>query len=360
MPRWYGCPQTNPEGRLPQSTSSPPVRPTALQPDSARPVSRGGEGSLWVFAGQGSQQPHMGNGLADAPALFERVRRAVGFDLANVCTVDHTPRWDQPVLQAAILTVATASARACRSRGSRPGAVLGHSFGDYAALVVAESLSFDDAIRLAVTRGQAMADLANGSTAMAAVIGATNEAVAEVCEDLLRSGLSVHVASYNSPGQTVLGGTREALAIAARRMRAVGATRMRTLSVPFAAHTPHMKTVQERLARALEGVHVDPPSVPFYSSVTGHQVRRPDELRDLLVRSVTEPVQFRQATVRALSDGYDKVLEVGSDWPPRLLGFINEICRRDLPEWLPPFLCSMAADSDAPDGRPFTPRQERC
>ncbi|MFD9466396.1 ACP S-malonyltransferase [Streptomyces sp. NPDC060027] len=353
MSHWYGRPRIDPEGQPPQSTSYAAVTSTTSPTDTGSTAGRGEKGSLWVFAGQGSQQPHMGAGLSAAPALFERVHTAVGLDLAKVCTFEDTPRWDQPVVQAAILTIATASAQVCRSRGGRPGAVLGHSFGEYAALVVAKSLSFDDAIRLAVARGQAMADLADGSTAMAAVIGATNDAVAEVCEELQRSGVSIHVAAYNSPGQTVLAGTSKGLALAARRLRGVGATRTRTLSVPFAAHSPYMKAVQERLEPALERIHIDPPSVPYYSTVTGHRVKRPDELRDLLVRSVAEPVRFRETAIRALSESYDKVLEVGSDRPPRLLGFIGEICRCDLPERPTPCLCAVAADSDAPDGRPF-------
>lgn len=341
----YGRDRTSPERQRPSQPTAGP----------------GGTRSLWVFAGQGAHQPHMGVGLSAAPDLFERVRSVAGLDLAPACVLDETAHWDQPVVQAAILTIETASAQACRARGARPDAVLGHSFGEYAALVMAESLTFDDAVRLAVARGQAMAGLADGSTAMAAVIGATDEAVEEVCDDLLRSGVSVHVAAYNSPGQTVLAGTREGLALAAPRLRAVGAARTRTLPVPFAAHSPHMAAVQERLGQALEHIRVDPPRVPYYSSVTGDRVRRPDEIRALLVRSVAEPVRFRRAVANALSEGhegsegYDNVLEVGSDRPPRLLGLVGEICRCDVPERPPPRLCAVAADRDAPDGRPFVP-----
>ncbi|MEV6195659.1 ACP S-malonyltransferase [Streptomyces sp. NPDC051920] len=358
----YGHSRTVPERQSPvpeRQSSNNTSPPAPASHTSARnggsAAGRGGNGSLWVFAGQGAQQPHRGTGLAAAPALFERVRTVAGLDLAPACLLDDTACWDQPVVQAAILTIETASAQACRDRGAGPDGVLGHSFGEYAALVMAESLSFDDAVRLAVIRGQAMAGLADGSTAMAAVIGATNEAVAEVCEDLLRGGVSIHVAAYNSPGQTVLAGTGEGLALAAPRLRAVGATRTRTLPVPFAAHSPHMAAVQERLGRALEHMRLDPPRVPYYSSVTGRRVERPEEMRDLLVRSVVEPVRFRQAVASALTEGYDSVLEVGSDRPPRLLGLIDEICRRDVPERLPPSLCAVAADSDAPDGRPFVP-----
>ncbi|MFD6555745.1 ACP S-malonyltransferase [Streptomyces sp. NPDC058398] len=351
----YGRPRTAPKRQHPQRTPPAAVGPDTAATDSGNPAGRAEKGSLWVFAGQGAQQPHMGTGLSAAPELFERVRTAVGLDLNRPCVLDQTPRWDQPVVQAAILTIATASAQVCRVRGARPDAVLGHSFGEYAALVMAGSLSFDDAIRLAVARGQAMAELADGSTAMAAVIGATNETVAEVCGELRRGGASVYVAAYNSPGQTVLAGTGEGLALAARRLREAGAARTRTLSVPFAAHSPYMKAVQERLGQALEGVPIDPPGVPYYSSVTGRRVSRPDELRELLVRSVAEPVRFRQATATALSEDYDSVLEVGSDRPPRLLGLISEICRCDVPERPAPRLGAVAGDSDAPDGRPFVP-----
>ncbi|MFD5890559.1 ACP S-malonyltransferase [Streptomyces sp. NPDC060334] len=257
-------------------------------------------------------------------------------------------------VQPALLTVAHGLSETCKERGGRPGAVLGHSFGEYAALVAGGALSFDDALGLTATRGRAMAGLADGSGSMLAVIGLPHETVAQVCGDLASSGRLIHVAAYNSPTQTVLSGEAAALPEAASRCRSLGARRTRVLPVPFAAHSPYMTPVREQLVDQLEKVPIAAPTVPFYSTVTGEPTTDPAEIRELLQRSVTEPVRFRQAVVAALRDGYEKVMEIGSSWPPALLGFISETCRHDLPGRTPPLLSAVTVDSDAPDGRVFT------
>lgn len=315
-----------------------------------------GDGSLWVFAGQGAERMRMAEGLSAAPGLFDRVRAATGLDLKDLCTTQESPRWPAAAVQLAILTVAVASICACRRHGARPAAVLGHSFGEYGALVAADVLRFEDAAQLAAARGQEMAAAADGGSAMMAIIGLPENAVRRVCSALRLSGAVVSVAAYNSPTQTVLTGSREALRDAASACREAGASRSRMLTVPFAAHSPQMATVRARLERELRHVRLSRPSVPVYSCVTGRATRDPAELRRLLACSVTAPVRFRHTAAAAVAAGYGSVLEVGSDLPPRLLGLVSDICSHDLPGRPMPRLAAVAADADAPHGRIFEPR----
>jgi [acyl-carrier-protein] S-malonyltransferase len=298
----------------------------------------------------------MAEGLSAAPRLFDRVRAATGLDLRDLCTTDESPRWHAAAVQLAIVTVAVASIDACRRHGARPTAVLGHSFGEYGALVAADVLRFEDAVKLAAARGQEMAAAADGASAMMAVVGLPEDAVRGVCSVLRLSGAVVSVAAYNSPTQVVLTGNRQALRDAASACRDAGASRSRMLTVPFAAHSPQMATVRARLERELRRVRLSRASVPVYSCVTGRPTRDPAELRRLLACSVTAPVRFRQAAAAAVAAGCSSVLEVGSDFPPRLLGLVSDTCSRDLPGRPMPSLAAVAADAHAPHGRIFEPR----
>ncbi|GGY18232.1 hypothetical protein GCM10010384_25690 [Streptomyces djakartensis] len=257
-------------------------------------------------------------------------------------------------MQPALLSAAHRLSQACHERGAGPGGVLGHSFGEFAALVAGGSLTFDDAFALAAARGRAMARLADGSGSMLAVIGLPASSVSGVCAELAASGWSVYVAAWNSPTQTVLSGDSDALPEAASRCRSLGARRTRTLPVPFAAHSPFMAPVREELVDLLQSVPIAAPHVPFYSTVTGEPTVDPAEIRGLLLRSVTHPVRFRQAIATALRRNYREILEIGSAWPPTLLGFVRDICREDLPGRRPPLLSAVTSVDDAPNGRRFT------
>ncbi|WP_341718763.1 ACP S-malonyltransferase [Micromonospora sp. FIMYZ51] len=320
----------------------------SLRPDR-RETGRSRNDALWLFAGHGVRARRGGTGLAALPALMAQARTFA--EAASRVATGPYPAFDQP----AMLAAAVATVAACRRQGGTPGGVLGHSFGEYPALVAAGAWSFRDAVRVAVARGQAMADAADGTGGMLAVIGLAEAAVREVCEARASDPRLLTVAAHNSPTQTVLTGERRLLSEVAGECRRRGARRTRLLPVPFAAHSPAMAGVRERVAEVVTRVRLHRPAVPYYSTVTGAPVDDPDELRRLLVRAVTEPVRFRQAVTRALADGYRRVLEVGTDSPPALLGLLAETCRVDLPALPMPRLAAVAADADAPAGRPYHP-----
>jgi [acyl-carrier-protein] S-malonyltransferase len=190
-----------------------------------------------------------------------------------------------------------------------PAFVAGHSVGEYAALAAAGALSLADAVRLVARRGELMAD-ARVSGGMVAVIGLDREAVAAVV-----SGLSVGddlvVANDNAPGQVVVSGTPEALALVAAPLRAAGARRSIPLNVSGPFHSPHMAGLGQELARALAEAEWHDADPPVVSNVTGEPVRDATEIRNLLERQVSSPVEWVSSVRRMADEGVDTFVECG-------------------------------------------------
>ncbi|WP_141726816.1 ACP S-malonyltransferase, partial [Streptomyces niveus] len=196
--------------------------------------------AVWMFPGQGSQRPDMTAGLAAAPALLREARELIG----AVPGGGHGDAEDPEFVQPALFVVGVAAATALLRHEPAPAAVIGHSFGEFAALTAAGALPFETGLRLAVLRARAMARRADTRTGMLAVLGLAPAEVRAVCADITQvtgdDGDFVQISNINSPSQTVVAGTTAALADAAELCRARGAFRVRPLRIPYAAHTPLM------------------------------------------------------------------------------------------------------------------------
>ena len=193
--------------------------------------------------------------------------------------------------------------------GITPAFVAGHSVGEYAALAAAGALSLDDAVRLVARRGELMGD-ARVSGGMVAVIGVDRERVAAVVSSL-GLGDDLVVANDNAPGQVVISGTPEALALAAEPLRAAGARRSIPLNVSGPFHSPHMAGLGTELARALEAADWHDAEPPVVSNVTAEPVRDAADIRDLLERQVTSPVEWVRSVRRMAAEGVDTFVECG-------------------------------------------------
>lgn len=279
-----------------------------------------------VFPGQGAQAPGMGRDFAEAfpeaRALFDRAGAVLGWDLARVCfegPAEELTKSDRA--QPAIFVVSVAAYEALRR--ARPRAVwaaaAGLSSGEWAALHAAGALEFEDAIRVLEARGRFMQEACQARPgAMLSVIGLDRAALERVCAE---SG--AEIANLNSPEQTVLSGTREAIAAAEPLAAAAGARKCIRLNVAGAFHSSLMQPAADRLREALAGVRFRAPAFPVLSNVTGRPHGGPDEIREAMVRQVTGSVRWVDDVEWMRSAGVGRYIECG---PGRVLtGLVKRI-----------------------------------
>jgi [acyl-carrier-protein] S-malonyltransferase len=278
----------------------------------------------WVFPGQGSQLRGMGARLSSDAAMetFDTARRVLGWDVRQACIDGPDDRLGRTeISQPAILSVSVAVAESLQAAGHFPDAVAGHSVGEFAALVAAHAITFEEALRAVVARADAMARAGTKRAGgMAAIVGLSPDRVEQACAG---AGGIVGIAAINAPSQVVISGEREAVASAGKAARAAGARRVVPLSVSVAAHSPLMKPAERALRTALKAKAFLPPIVPFASCVTGTLVEGSDEIPGLLCDALTRPVLWVEV-VRVLDGiGVDRVIEVG---PGRVLsGLVRSI-----------------------------------
>lgn len=280
--------------------------------------------AAWIFPGQGSQFVGMGVHLSSEAAdrTFANARDVLGWDVRSACIEGPTNVLGATeVSQPAILTVSVAVAETLRAAGVSPDVVAGHSVGEFAALVTARAISFEDAVRAVSARASAMARAGtNRPGGMAAILGLSTDDVERACTT---AGGVVGIAAINAATQIVISGERNAVDRTAEAARAAGARRVIPLDVSVAAHSPLMDSAAEELRRALEHVRMLPPAVPFVSCVSGRLETDPSEIVGLLCSAMTRPVRWVQ-TVHALdAKGTGRFLEIG---PGRVLsGLVRSI-----------------------------------
>ena len=272
----------------------------------------------FLFPGQGAQAAGMGKDFYDEFAAARRVYAeaadVLGWDVAKRCFEGPAAELNRTsVSQPAILATSLAAVAAMEEAGCPlPGeaeAAAGLSLGEYSALVFAGALPFADALRLVARRGEFMeaaCDAAPGG--MASVIGLEDAEVEQVCRDAA-DGQVLAPANYNSPGQLVISGDREAVLRGAKLAEARGAKRAIPLQVAGAFHSPLMSPAAERLREALEGAPLVPPGRLVVPNVTAEPTRDPETIRRALVQQVDHPVFWSQSVRRLAAEGFARFAE---------------------------------------------------
>lgn len=264
----------------------------------------------------------MGQALAEAYPVcreaFDEADRALGESLSGI--IFNGPE-DRLTLtentQPAILAVSIAAYRLLASRGLAPAYVAGHSLGEYSANVAAGTFAFADALRLVRRRGQYMQQAVPvGEGAMAAILGLDAEAVARACAETEGelAGQVVSPANLNGAGQVVIAGSREAVARAGERAKALGAKRAIPLPVSAPFHCALMKPAQDRLApELLASPTADPraPVMPIVANVDAQPKRDRASAIEALVQQVSSPVRWEAVVTRLASEGVTTYVEVG-------------------------------------------------
>lgn len=271
----------------------------------------------FVFPGQGSQSLGM---LAELAELHPQVRETfaeasdgAGADLWALSQGGPEEMLNRTeYTQPALLAAGVAVWRLWQQRGgAQPSVLAGHSLGEYTALVAAGTLSLKDGAHLVRLRGQLMQDAAPAGTgAMAAVLGAEDALVQEVCAAV--SGSEVVVpANYNSPGQIVIGGHAAAVDKALAMLAERGVRKTVKLAVSVPSHTPLMREAANRLAEAMAGLSWHAPKLPVVQNVDARIHDNTDAIRDALVRQLYLPVQWTGCVQALASRGVTRIAECG-------------------------------------------------
>jgi len=258
------------------------------------------------------------DGSTGVRALFDLASGITGSDIRGLLNADAETLKQTDVSQVAITVASLAAARALKARGIMPSACAGFSLGEYPALAVAGVITEADAIRLTLERGRIMQDVCNGisGAGMAAVLGLSPEQVESVIASLALEGL--YGANFNSPLQTVVSGTAEALDRCEEAFKAAGARRVVRLKVAGPFHSPLMAAAGEKFAAVLAGVPFSDPAIPLFSNVTGKRVLTGEEARSCAVSHISNPVRWTEeessiaAFIASAGDASDPALmEVG-------------------------------------------------
>lgn len=296
-------------------------------------MSSGGSTAV-LFPGQGAQSVGMAGAwcLANRAAtdLFARAAEILGYDLLAICCDGPADRLNTTaVSQPGILVTSLAALAVLRDRDPAPleaaTVTAGLSLGEYTALVFAEVLSFEDAVRLVDIRGRAMQECAEHSPGgMVAVLGLEREQVLKVCTEARGSDV-LEVANVLCPGNIVVSGSVDACRRVEAAALAAGAMKCVPLDVAGAFHTRLMEPAVGKLRAALADVPMKPPRIPVVSNVDARPHADPEEMRGLLARQVCGVVEWQASMDQVISTGVQAVWEVG---PGRVLrGLLKRISR---------------------------------
>ncbi|ANS42350.1 ACP S-malonyltransferase [Serratia inhibens] len=271
----------------------------------------------FVFPGQGSQSLGMLADLAAqfpiVEATFSEASSVLGYDLWQLVQQGPAEELNKTwQTQPALLAASVAIFRVWQQQGGKaPAMMAGHSLGEYSALVCAGVLDFQAAIRLVELRGKLMQEaVPEGTGAMFAIIGLDNEAIAKACEESAQ-GQVVSPVNFNSPGQVVIAGNKEAVERAGAACKAAGAKRALPLPVSVPSHCALMKPAADKLAVALQDITFSAPQVAVVNNVDVRTETDPEAIRSALVRQLYSPVRWTESVEFMAAQGVTSLLEVG-------------------------------------------------
>ena len=276
----------------------------------------------FLFPGQGAQAVGMGKALCEslriAKALFERANGVLGYDLANLCFEGPEDQLNSTVhSQPALFVSSLAALESLRENSPETidacEITAGLSLGEYTALVFAGAMSFDDGLRVVQKRGEAMQAASDATpSGMVSVLGLDREQVEGICKEARHEDEVLQVANLLCPGNIAISGSTPACERAATIAVEKGAMKAIPLSVAGAFHTPLMQSAVEKLAAALSDVEICKPRIPVVSNVDAEPHDNPDEIRELLVKQVVNPVLWETSMRFLLDNGFDSFYEIGS------------------------------------------------
>ncbi|MCD4500100.1 ACP S-malonyltransferase [Chromobacterium vaccinii] len=270
----------------------------------------------FLFPGQGSQSLKMMDGFADLPVVqhtFAEASDTLSLDLWAMLQADGADEINATVnTQPIMLAAGYATYLAWQElNGKQPSIVAGHSLGEYTALVAAGALPFAEAVKLVRLRAEAMqAAVPAGVGAMAAILSLSDDDIRAACAEAAQ-GEVVEAVNFNSPGQVVIAGNKGAVERAMDLCKAKGAKRALPLPVSVPSHCSLMRPAAERLAEALQGVHLSAPAIPVLHNADVASYNDASPIRDALIRQLYMPVRWTETIQKLAADGVTMMAECG-------------------------------------------------
>ncbi len=284
----------------------------------------------FIFAGQGSQYIGMGKELYDNILIcreaFDKARSLLGFDIKELMFNGEKEELDiTENTQPAILATSIMAMKALEEKKITPSVVAGLSLGEYSALVSANALSFEEAIKLVRKRGRFMQEAVPiGVGSMIAIIGLSLEKIKIAIEEASSIGI-VEIANYNTNNQIVIGGEKDAVEKVKELCVEFGARRVIELKVSGPFHTSLLEKASVKLKEELEKIDFNNPKVKIISNVTADFIENKEDIKEILCKQVKSSVRWSESINKMLDMGVDTFIELG---PGRVLsGFVKEISR---------------------------------
>lgn len=285
----------------------------------------------FMFPGQGSQQVGMGQTFyeqfPEVQDLFKEANNILNKDLTSLMLegpVDVLTKTENA--QPALLLCSYAIYTVLTKHHINPTVTVGHSLGEYSALVAAGALSLQEALPLVKLRGQLMEEaFPKGKGSMSAVLGLNQDDIETVLKKLPSDEI-VDIANLNCPGQVVISGTKEGLEQAAVLLADAGARRVIPLNVSGPFHSRLMKNANEEFSNHMNKVSISNAHIPVYANVTAQAVTNRESIKQLLIQQMYSPVRFEESVRHMIKQGVDVFVEVGHG---RVLsGLVKKIDRR--------------------------------
>lgn len=272
----------------------------------------------WVFPGQGSQTLGMLNDLAAEYTViqdtFAHASDVLGYDLWDIVENNEEKLNQTHITQPAILTASYAIYKLLMEKQqSLPAFMAGHSLGEYSALVCAGVIDFADALKLVEARGQSMQQaVPAGVGAMYAIIGLDDDKVVASCKQAQNETSEVIAAvNFNSPGQVVIAGNKDAAEVAANLCKEQGAKRALPLAVSVPSHCDLMRPAADKIAILLKDIQFNTPNVPVINNVDVAYPDDPIAIKQALVEQLYSPVRWTETVTKLAELEVEALLEVG-------------------------------------------------
>jgi [acyl-carrier-protein] S-malonyltransferase len=271
----------------------------------------------FVFPGQGAQSVGMMAVWGDYQTLvketYAQASDALGYDLWQLVSEGPEERLNQTeITQPAMLCAGVACWKIATQQSEIPNASLmaGHSFGEYSALVCAQSLDLESAVKLVAKRGQLMQSaVATGAGSMAVILGLDDDAVIEACARV-HEGI-VEATNFNAPGQVAIAGHKASVDAALVNAKAMGAKRTLPLAVSVPSHSSLMQDAAEELFEALNSINFSMPKIPIIQNQNAGIAQSVDEIKQLLKKQLYQPVRWADGVREMHTQGIECLVECG-------------------------------------------------